>query len=152
MESSCSFSELTVWESQPSQSLMNVWLNFHEISRAINSGLLLTVQLHANPGRSSGKMTMPYHTQLSAPAPITTGPEFNSPSYKSLAISGAGRAAHISNCSPPFRKWPVPVQQPAHKLAYIQRGLNRRFPVVLTTYVSGTSTKHGFDDGSPRAH
>ena len=52
---------------------------------------------------AKGKKTMPYHTQLSAPAPITTGPEFNSPSYKSVAISGAGRAARISTCSPHFR-------------------------------------------------
>ena len=101
---------------------------------------------------AKGKMTMPYHTQLSAPAPITTGPECYSPGYKSLAISGAGRAAHISTRSPHYRKWSVPIQQPAHKLAHIRRGLNRRIPVVLTTFVSGTSTKHGFDDGSPGAH
>ena len=76
---------------------------------------------------AKGKMTMPYHTQLSAPAPITTGPECYSSSYKSLAISGAGRATHILTRSPHFRKWPVLVQQPTRKRAYIQRGITAGF-------------------------
>ena len=73
-------------------------------------------------------MTMPYQPQLSAPALLTTSLQSGSPREKSLAF---GCAVH----SPHRQKWLAPVQRPLRSLAYIQRGLDRGFPVVLTTFV-----------------
>ena len=71
---------------------------------------------------------MPYRTQLLAFDPLTTSLQSGSPRDKSLAI---GCAVH----SPHRQKWLAPVQRPLRSLAYIQRGLDRGFPVVLTTFV-----------------
>ena len=77
---------------------------------------------------ADGNMTMPYQTQLSAPAPLTTGLQSGSPGDKPLAIGCAVLSPHRQKCS-------APVQRPSRSLAYIQRCLKRGFPVVLATFV-----------------
>ena len=69
---------------------------------------------------AGGKMTMPYHTQLSAPVPLTTSLQFGSPRDKSLAF---GCAVH----SPHRQKWLAPVQRPCVALHTFSAALTADF-------------------------
>jgi hypothetical protein len=78
---------------------------------------------------------MPHHRKLSASAPKTTGLGSYSPKYEPLTYPCIVRAAHIPTCSPRSQKCLTPVQRLLSNLAYIQRGLNCGFPVIVTTFV-----------------
>ena len=104
---------------------MNLWFNYTDTG-AFNIGT--PDRAIAPIPDAGGKMTMPYHTQHSAPAPLTTSLQSGSPRDKSLAF---GCAVH----SPHRQKWFGTRSTTLRSLAYIQRGLDRGFPVVVTTIV-----------------
>jgi len=82
-----------------------------------------------------GKMTMPYHTQLSAPVLITTDLARHSPGYESLAFPCDVRAAHTPTRS-----------RHRHKCSVSVRRLSRRLlPVIapLTLDSGGSNNFRG---------
>ena len=86
---------------------------------------------------ADGNMTVPNHIQLLASAPTNTGLECYGPSYEPQTYPCTVLGALIPTRSLYLQKCSVIVNRLSYNLAYIQRCLNRGFPVVVTTFVDG---------------